>query len=175
MLLSFTRNVQLGGQHEEDGADGGDGGDALPGHMPLLYSHPSYFEVDIFMHVNFKACTKNRQNQHKSNRIHKNAKTNTKKGQSQHKSTTILKSDKILKSAKTNTKKGQSQHKSTTILKSDKTDTKKGQSQHNLKIKHDLPKMWTWTWWMGHGGYGGHGHGGPMHWPASPGRRRMRR
>ena len=86
--------------------------------------------------VNFKACTKNRQNQHKSNRIHKNAKTNT--------------------------KKGQSQHKSTTILKSDKTDTKKGQSQHNLKIKHDLPKMWTWTWWMGHGGYGGHGHGGPM-------------
>ena len=49
MLLSFTRNVQLGGQHEEDGADGGDGGDALPGHMPLLYSHPSYFEVDIFI------------------------------------------------------------------------------------------------------------------------------
>ena len=49
MLLSFTRNVQLGGQHEEDGADGGDGGDALPGHMPLLYSHPSYLEVDIFI------------------------------------------------------------------------------------------------------------------------------
>ena len=49
VLLSFTRNVQLGGQHEEDGADGGDGGDALPGHMPLLYSHPSYFEVDIFI------------------------------------------------------------------------------------------------------------------------------
>ena len=68
-----------------------------------------------------------------------------------------------MKSAKTNTKKGQSQHKSTTILKSDKTDTKKGQSQHNLKIKHDLPKMWTWTWWMGHGGYGGHGHGGHGH------------
>ena len=64
-------------------------------------------------HVNFKACTKNRQNQHKSNRIHKSAKTNTKKGQSQHKSTTILKT---LKSDKTDTKKGQSQHKSTTIL-----------------------------------------------------------
>ena len=67
----------------------------------------------LLLDVNFKACTKNRQNQHKSNRIHKSAKTNTKKGQSQHKSTTILKT---LKSDKTDTKKGQSQHKSTTIL-----------------------------------------------------------
>ena len=109
----------------------------------IISTHLKQIKFAVFKNVNFKACTKNRQNQHKSNRIHKNAKTNTKKGQSQHKSTTILKSDKILKSAKTNTKKGQSQHKSTTILKSDKTDTKKGQSQHNLKIKHDLPNTKT--------------------------------
>ena len=111
----------------------------------LVECFPKLSQVYVIQnHVNFKACTKNRQNQHKSNRIHKNAKTNTKKGQSQHKSTTILKSDKILKSAKTNTKKGQSQHKSTTILKtlkSDKTDTKKVQSQHkSTTILYNIKK-----------------------------------
>ena len=39
--------MQLGRQHEEDGADGGDSGDALPHHMPLLFRHSHHIEVEI--------------------------------------------------------------------------------------------------------------------------------